>query len=147
MIASPQPLELPSEFHAKMAFPGEASITCERLKRQILELARNLQHSEAVRKKLADEVRRLRLLLESRAVPEYINESCVLFRRRRDGSFEDLPFCPSCRDLLEVLPAGALVCDRCVFYAPINACQLPSILDRLHRLESRMSPEGDNILV
>lgn len=62
----------------------------------------------------------------------FIYKSCVLFRAVPNGEVDQIPYCPICEKILTIGSGGVLLCDLCVFYAPINAAQLPEIIRKIN---------------
>lgn len=118
---------------------GAASLVIGLLCQSLLYLLKRLQHSERQRRQLARELaQRKRASCHSKET-EFVAAGCVLFRRQPEGTFESQPYCPSCHEILESQPPDALVCSRCVFYAPIGASRVPALLQHLQRSKERPS--------
>jgi len=79
---------------------------------------------EAENKKLREEIAALRAADEKSN--EFAEASGVLWKRKRSGGYESVPYCPTCKSTLADY-SGSLLCLKCNWQAPIKSFEAPKV--------------------
>ena len=61
---------------------------------------------------------------------EFAEASGVLWKRKRSGGFESVPYCPTCKSTLADY-SGSLLCLKCNWQAPIKSFEAPKVYHEL----------------
>ncbi len=92
--------------------------------------------------KLREEIASLRRENESlkRQLPsdDFVEAQGALFKRKPDGSFESIAYCPDCRRALAPFPVSGYFgpkCSKCGYEAPFKDHEIPEILKALQGQE------------
>jgi hypothetical protein len=79
--------------------------------------------------RLADELVTLRRLIPNN---DFVERRGALFKRKPDGTFDDIAYCPDCKRALSTIenffPPR---CSKCKFQAPFKRDEIPGILQEL----------------
>ena len=86
---------------------------------------------------LKEEVARLKAenAMLKRQIPtdNFVESSGALFKRKTDGTFEKIAYCPDCRRALSTMEPTYFQpnCSKCGFTAPFMADEIPKIIAEL----------------
>jgi hypothetical protein len=83
---------------------------------------------EAENKKLCEEI--AALLAKGEKSNEFAEASGVLWKRKRSGGYESVPYCPTCKSTLADY-SGSLLCLKCNWQAPIKSFEAPKVYHEL----------------
>ena len=81
---------------------------------------------------LKQEAEQLRRELAKAAAPSvegasgFIEASGVLWKSKRGGGYENVPYCPTCKSALADY-SGSLLCLKCNWQAPIKSFEAPKV--------------------
>ena len=58
--------------------------------------------------------------------PAFVEASGVLWKSKRGGGYENVPYCPTCKSSLADY-SGSLLCLKCNWQAPIKSFEVPKV--------------------
>jgi hypothetical protein len=85
---------------------------------------------EAENKKLREEIAALRSKPADEAATEFVESSGVLWKHKRSGGYESVPYCPTCKSTLADY-SGSLLCLKCNWQAPLKSFEVPKVYNEL----------------
>jgi len=62
----------------------------------------------------------------ARFAPTFVEASGVLWKNKRGGGYENVPYCPTCKSALADY-SGSLLCLKCNWQAPIKSFEAPKV--------------------
>lgn len=64
--------------------------------------------------------------------PEFVESNGALFKRKADGTFEPIAYCPDCKSALSSpIEPILLRCSKCKYSAPFHKSELTGIISQL----------------
>jgi hypothetical protein len=61
---------------------------------------------------------------------EFTEASGVLWKRKKSGGHESIPYCPTCKSMLADY-SGSLLCLKCNWQAPLKSFEAPKVFNDL----------------
>jgi hypothetical protein len=93
------------------------------VKDTLLAIEEKMAMVEGENKKLREEIAVLKAAQEQK---DFIEASGVLWKSKKSGGHESVPYCPTCKSMLADY-SGSLLCLKCNWQAPLKSFEVPKV--------------------